>query len=91
MLEFTELLSLSDHRCAEPRVSQIEVWDPLHNRWQWLNLFQCCRGVSCELPPPADTPLSRRLKLRGFLPHWDREPIRAIQHRPTTTVDSKSP
>jgi hypothetical protein len=64
LYEYSELLTLIDHSCAEPRPERLEVYEPVRMQWHWLTIFECCSQVHTEPSLVVDTPLTRPALVR---------------------------
>ena len=51
MRELIQIASPSEHACAQPSIERWQVLEPLHGRWSWMTLFNCCDHVAIEALP----------------------------------------
>ena len=62
MRELIQIESASEHQCAQPSIERWQVLEPIHGRWSWMTVFNCCDQVAVEaLPDEArgSTPIKR--------------------------------
>ena len=48
MRELIQIASPSEHACAQPSIERWQVLEPLHGRWSWMTVFNCCDNVAIE-------------------------------------------
>ncbi|MDQ3809060.1 MAG: hypothetical protein M3336_02100 [Chloroflexota bacterium] len=50
MRELIQIASASEHACEQPSIERWQVLEPIHGRWSWMTVFQCCEQVALEAP-----------------------------------------
>jgi hypothetical protein len=48
MRELIQIATPSEHACDEPSIERWQVLEPLHGRWSWMTLFNCCDQLVIE-------------------------------------------
>jgi len=48
MRELIQIESVSEHECAQPSIERWQVLEPIHGRWSWMTVFNCCDHVAIE-------------------------------------------
>jgi hypothetical protein len=54
MRELIQIESASDHDCAQPSIERWQVLEPMHGRWSWMTVFNCCNHVAIEALPDQE-------------------------------------
>jgi hypothetical protein len=52
MRELIQIDSPSEHACQQPSIERWQVLEPIHGRWSWMTVFNCCNQLVIE--PIAD-------------------------------------
>jgi hypothetical protein len=48
MRELIQIESVSEHECAQSSIERWQVLEPIHGRWSWMTVFNCCDHVAIE-------------------------------------------
>jgi len=48
MRELIQIESASEHDCTQPSIERWQVLEPIHGRWSWMTVFNCCDHVTIE-------------------------------------------
>ena len=59
MRELIQIESTSEHSCEQPSIERWQVLEPIHGRWSWMTVFNCCNQLVLE-PLAEEERLSKR-------------------------------
>jgi hypothetical protein len=48
MRELIQIESPSEHACEQPSIERWQVLEPIHGRWSWMTVFNCCDQLVLE-------------------------------------------
>jgi len=54
MRELIQIESHSEHACEAPSIERWQVLEPIHGRWSWMTVFNCCDRLVLEPLPEED-------------------------------------
>jgi hypothetical protein len=54
MRELIQIETPSDHDCKAPSFERWQVLEPIHGRWSWMTVFNCCDQLVLEPLPEED-------------------------------------
>jgi len=59
MRELIQIESPSEHGCEQPTIERWQVLEPIHGRWSWMTVFNCCDRVAIEAVSEEERDKSR--------------------------------